>query len=456
MRQDEKARNRTSRWRWVLVSAAGLMAVALALATPVPAQKVQEVKVGQVLPLSGGAASQGMQIRVGAEIAAAEINAAGGIKALGGAQIKLVFADSKSTPDGGMAEAERLIVREKVAILQGAFQSGVTFPATEVAERYQTPWLVNVAAKDEITIGRRFKYVFRDFKTMHMDVEEVVNALKHLANAAGAKPKTIAILCESTDWGRATAAAAKDLLPKAGYPVVMEESYPPGQADFTPQILKIKAAKPDMLHVCHYTPDHIVFSKQVMEQKLQIPFGILSYGAGSEDPAFYKAISPKAVEYMFVEEDWDLRAANSAPWYASINGQAKQKLGYDMNAYVACGYGSLYLVKDVLERAAYDAALPKYRDSIRAALAATDLTPETCGRIERTIDGKKYCPAMIRGVERIMFNEHNQNPFAYGSVSQIIKGERKLLFLGWKNPPNGAMLPGAKPVWPIPSWEQRQ
>jgi branched-chain amino acid transport system substrate-binding protein len=243
----------------------------LAFTTPAAAQQVKEVKVGQVLPLSGGAASQGMQIRVGAEIAAAEINAEGGIKALGGAKIKLVFGDSKSTPDGGMAEAERLIVREKVPVLQGAFQSGVTFPSTQVAEQYQTPWLVNVAAKDEITVGRGFKYVFRDFKTMRMDVEEVVNAMKHLAEVAGTKPKTIAILCESTDWGRATAVAAKEMLPKAGYEVVMEESYPPGQADFTPQILKIKAAKPDMLHVCLYTPDHILFNKQAMEQKLYIP-----------------------------------------------------------------------------------------------------------------------------------------------------------------------------------------
>jgi branched-chain amino acid transport system substrate-binding protein len=439
----------------VLGSILLLLVWGLALTTPAVAQQVQEVKVGQVLPLSGGAASQGMQIRVGAEIAAAEINAEGGIKALGGAKIKLVFGDSKSTPDGGMAEAERLIVREKVPVLQGAFQSGVTFPSTQVAEQYQTPWLVNVAAKDEITVGRGFKYVFRDFKTMRMDVEEVVNAMKHLAEVAGTKPKTIAILCESTDWGRATAVAAKEMLPKAGYEVVMEESYPPGQADFTPQILKIKAAKPDMLHVCLYTPDHILFSKQAMEQKLYLPYGIMSYGAGSEDPAFYKAVPAESVEYMFVEEDWDLRAIGQAPWYASINGKAKEKLGYDMNAYVACGYGSLYLLKDILERAAYDKSLRKYRNNIRDAMAATDMTPETCGRIERSVDGQKYCPAMIRGVERIVFNEHNQNPYAYGLVSQIINGKRTLLFAGWKNPPHGAVLPDAKPIWPLPTWDQR-
>lgn len=455
MPRDGKGLSASNRIRWGAGSLAAVGIVGLALTTPA-APKVEEVKVGQILPLSGGAATVGMQMRVGMEIAAAEMNAEGGIKSLGGAKIKLVFGDSKGTPDGGMAEAERLIVRERVPVIQGAFQSGVTFPATEVAERYQTPWLVNVAAKDEITIGRNFKYVFRDFKTMRMDVEEVVNAMKRFAEVTGKRPRNIGILCESTDWGRATAAAAKDLFPKAGYPVVFEEAYPPGQADFTPQILKLKAAKPDMLHVCHYTPDHILFSKQVMEQKLYFPYGILSYGAGSEDPAFYRAVPPQALDYMFVEEDWDLRAVGRAVWYAALNGKAKERLGYDMNAYVACAYGSLYLLKDALERAAYDADLKKYRDNIRQAIAATDLTPETCGRLERSIDGKKYCPAMIRGVERIVFDKNNQNPYAYGSVSQNIKGERVLLFAGWKNPPTGAMLPGVRPTWPIPAWEERR
>jgi branched-chain amino acid transport system substrate-binding protein len=443
-------------YSWLLFIMVALTSVGVVRIAMAAAPKVSEVKIGQVLPLSGGAATQGVQIRVGAEIAAEEINAEGGIQSLGGAKIKLVFGDSKSTPDGGMAEAERLIVRERVAMLQGAFQSAVTFPATEVAERYKTPWLVNVAAKDEITVGRGFKYVFRDFKTMRMDVEEVLASMDYLSQVTAKRPKTLGLLCEATDWGRSTAANARDMFPAAGYQLVLDEAYPPGQSDFTPQILKIKTAKPDMLHICMYTPDHILFNKQVMEQKLHVPYGILSYGAGSEDPAFYAAVPPESVEFMFVEEDWDLRVIDSAPWYPGLNGKAKAKLGYDMNAYVVAGYGAMYLAKDMLERATYDTDLAKYRDHIRAAMAATDLTPQTCQRIERKAGDQTYCPAMVRGVERIMFNEHNQNPYAYGLVSQIIKGKRTLLYAGWINPPKGSGLPGVKPVWPVPSWEERQ
>ena len=144
----------------------------------------EDVKIAEVLPLSGGAAPQGTQLKGGAEIAVSEINAEGGIKSMGGAKINLLFGDSKSTPDGGAAETERLITREKVSLILGAFQSGVTFPATEVAERYKTPWIVNMAVKDEIT-ERGFKYVFRDCNKASYDLMECLRAVEFFSKETG-------------------------------------------------------------------------------------------------------------------------------------------------------------------------------------------------------------------------------------------------------------------------------
>ena len=431
------------------------LAVALAIAaaclvtyTLAPAQAVREIVVGEVLPLSGGAATQGAQARAGAEVAAEEINAEGGIKALGGAKIKLVFGDSKSTPDGGMAETERLVTQEKVALLLGAFQSGVTFPATEVAERYKTPWIVNIAVKDEIT-ERGFKYVFRDFNKASYDVKEVLASVELFSKETGQRPKTIGMLYEGTDWGRSTATFVKKMFPEAGYKLVLDESYPPNQADFTPQILKIRAAKPDYLLGCLYTPDHILFSKQMMEQKLDIPFGFMSFGAGSEDPAFYKAVPPQSVAYMWVQEDWDILAAKRA-WYPALNEKAKAKLGMDMNAYVAAGYGTMYLVKDILERAKHDADLAKFRSNVRDAVAATDIAADKCKSIERKAGTQTYCPALIRGITRIKFDEQGQNTSSHGLISQNLNGRRTLLG------PLEFREPGAKPAWPVPRWADRK
>jgi branched-chain amino acid transport system substrate-binding protein len=427
----------------LFVGWASLMVFGLLFLVPGILKAAEDVKVGEVLPLSGAVAPQGSQLKAGSEIAADEINAAGGIKSMGGAKIKLVFGDSKSTPDGGAAETERLCTLEKVSIILGAFQSGVTFPASEVAERYKTPWMVNVAVKDEIT-ERGFKYVFRDFNKASYDLKEMLAAAELFAEETKKKAKTIALLYEGTDWGRSSAQFAKKFWPEKGYKVILDESYPQNISDFTPQILKIKAAKPDLLIIAMYTPDHILFSKQQMEQKLYVPYGLWSVGAGAEDPSFYKAVPPRSVAYMFVQDDWDTAAPKRA-WFPAIDKRTKEKLGYGANAYVAAGYGTIYLVKDALERAA-----SADREKLREAIVATDITEKNCGRIERKAEnGQTYCPALVRGIQRIKFDENGQNTYSHGNITQNQKGE-KITF--W---PSEMRPPGAKLAWPIPPWDKR-
>ena len=67
------------------------------------------VKVGVLHPVSGALSYSGQQGRIGAQMAIEEINAAGGIRSLGGAKIEAVLGDAQSTPDGGNAEVARLV-----------------------------------------------------------------------------------------------------------------------------------------------------------------------------------------------------------------------------------------------------------------------------------------------------------------------------------------------------------
>lgn len=242
--------------RRIVLSAAALAAGTAVLGTAARAQAENEVSIGFVLPLSGASATIGNQTRLGAVVAAEQINGAGGIKSLGGAKLKLIFADSQSKPDVGAAETERLIQREKVAMIVGAYNSAVTFPASEVAERYKTPWLVTGAVKDEIT-ERGFKYVFRPNNKAQYDAREQIDAIDLLKQETGKGPARIGLFYEGTDWGRSHVAAIQKLVTARGMQVVLNESYPPNQVDFSAQLLKIRAAKPDAMLVVAYTPDHI-------------------------------------------------------------------------------------------------------------------------------------------------------------------------------------------------------
>jgi len=151
------------------------------------------VKIGNVEPLSGPSASVGQQGKNAREMAVEEINAAGGIKSLGGAKLELFYADSKSDPNVGVTETERLINTDKVHIVTGCWNSGVTYPATAVAERYGIPFVVPVSVRDTIT-ERGFKYVFRIAAKDSWWTRDQFTFLKDMKDEFGTELKTVAFV----------------------------------------------------------------------------------------------------------------------------------------------------------------------------------------------------------------------------------------------------------------------
>jgi branched-chain amino acid transport system substrate-binding protein len=348
---------------------------------------------------------------------------------LGGAKFKLVFGDSQSKPDVGASETERIIQREGVAAFIGAYQSAVTMVTTEVAERYKMPWLVTGSVADKIT-ERGFKYVFRPNNKAVYDATEQLEAIATLAKETGKGPKTIAILVEGTDWGKSHAANLRVQAKRLNYEIVFDEAYSPGTVDFSAQILKIRSRKPEALVIAMYTPDHIVFTKQTYEGRLDVPFGIHSVGAGSEDPNFYKSVPVQAIEYMFVQEDFQIDLVELNDWTKPIDKKFRDALGYELTSYGAQGYSAVYTLLDVFQRAG---SLDK--EKIREALAKTNITSG---------------PAVgIMGWQKISFDKDGQNVDAHGVVSQNFKGKRTSIW------PVANRPKGIKPVWPIPAWKDR-
>jgi branched-chain amino acid transport system substrate-binding protein len=383
-----------------------------------------------VLPLSGGSAAVGNQTRVGVLAAINQINAAGGVKSMGGAKLQAVFGDSQSKADVGVSETERLIQRENVSVMCGSFNSAVTFPATEVAERNKTPWIVVGAVKDEIT-ERNFKYVFRVNNKATYDAREQLDAMDLLAKETGKEVKRIAMLYEGGDWGRSHAANIRKFAGERKMELVFDEALPAHQVDLTSQLLKIRASKPDALILALYTPDQLLFTRQFSEQRLDLPYGVHSVGGGMEDPSLYEVIKPAAVAYYFVQEDWqiDMLDVNKDPLLHEADAFSKKELGYGMSAYVAQGMTSAYVIKDALERAA-----SADREKLRESIAATDITSG---------------PALFTGYQRIKFDENGQNTFAHGVISQNLEGKRRAVW------PSENRASDTKPVWPVPSWSAR-
>src|SRR6201986_4868208 len=124
-----------------------LGATAAALVPTAARAETTDVVIGVIYPFSGANAQQGVDAQKAYETALDIINkdydfdlplAKGeGLPGLGGAKVRLVFADHQSDPQKGRAEAERLITQEKVSAVIGTYQSAVAVTVSQICDRYQ-------------------------------------------------------------------------------------------------------------------------------------------------------------------------------------------------------------------------------------------------------------------------------------------------------------------------------
>ena len=322
------------------------------------------VKVGNIEPLSGPSASVGQQGKCARDLAVEEINAAGGIKSLGGAKIEMVYADSESKPEKGVAEAERLINTEKVNVLTGCWNSSVTYPTTAVAERYGIPFIVPVSVADKIT-EQGFKTVFRIAAKDSWWTRDQFAFLKDMAKETNTKLETVAFVYENGDWGKGFAEQWKKLAEKDGYKVVLDEPYPSTATDLSPVVQKIKRANPDVLLLVSNAADAILLTNTLAEYKVK-PKAIIGSGGGHADPSFLKAAAKNA-QYVFDIVEWETDVGK--PGVPAFNEKFKTKCGYNPAGESVDAYVAMYVMADALERAG--SLDPK---AIRDALAATKLS----------------------------------------------------------------------------------
>src|SRR6478672_3141263 len=179
------------------------MGLATAAAAALPtrrarAQNPKEVKIALVVPLSGAWARQGILEQMGAEMAIEDVNKAGGIKALGGAKMKLVLYDTGDSAEKAKNAAQRLVAQEPDVVGGiGCWLSSFTLAVTEVTERAELPWLT-LSYSDLIT-GRGFKYVFQSSPTADVQAEATVPIVLELATkAAGKRPTKVAIVGDNS------------------------------------------------------------------------------------------------------------------------------------------------------------------------------------------------------------------------------------------------------------------
>ncbi|ODN70654.1 branched-chain amino acid ABC transporter substrate-binding protein [Methylobrevis pamukkalensis] len=300
-----------------LVLAAGLAFSASAQA---------EIVIGVAGPLTGPNAAFGAQLQKGAEQAAADINAAGGIN---GEQIKVVLGDDVSDPKQGVSVANKF-VGEGVTFVIGHFNSAVSIPASDVYAENGIFQITPASTNPTFTT----RGLWNTFRTCGRDDQQGVVAGTYIAEKL--KGKAVAVIHDKTTYGQGLADETKKAMNAAGVTEVMYEGINVGEKDFSALISKMKAANVEVIYWGGLHTEGGLLIRQAADQGLK---AIMMSGDGITSDEF-AAIGGPAVEGTLMTFGPDPRK-NPA---ASAAVEKFRAAGFEPEAYTLYSYAALQVI----------------------------------------------------------------------------------------------------------------
>ncbi|MBM2715148.1 branched-chain amino acid ABC transporter substrate-binding protein [Mesorhizobium caraganae] len=229
-----------------------------------------DMLIGLGGPLTGPNAAFGLQMQKGAEQAAADLNAAGGVN---GEQIKVVLGDDVSDPKQGVSVANKFVA-DGVKFVVGHFNSGVSIPASEI---YAENGMLQISpASTNQTYTERG--LWNTFRTCGRDDQQGAVAGSFIA--ANFKDANVAIVHDKTPYGQGLADETKKAMNKAGITEALYEGVTPGEKDFSALIAKMRQAGVSVVYWGGMHTEFGLIERQAADQGLKATFmsgdGIIS------------------------------------------------------------------------------------------------------------------------------------------------------------------------------------
>jgi branched-chain amino acid transport system substrate-binding protein len=337
------------RRRDLLKAAGGVVATAAFGAVPLRGYAAEPVNIGALYPTTGSMAQIGVGCVAAAKLAVEMVNAAGGIKSLGGAKLNLIISDVQSDTTVTRTETDRLITSNKLSAIHGCFASALTLIASEVCERAKVP-IITGSSTDQLNKGRSFTF------TPFARASQFAQTQLQMARLVGDKPK-VAVIFENTAFGTATSNGLKEQAPGEGVEIVMFEPYSAGFTDASPLINKVKASGANALFSVSYLNDLILIVRTVKQVGLNV--AINGGSGGFVIPDFYKNVG-KLAEGLQGVAHWNHDMSDEAQ---KVNAEYQKRTGEFLFEYAGGLVAQTFMLVDALERAA-SADPVKVRDAL--------------------------------------------------------------------------------------------
>ncbi|MCM8736953.1 ABC transporter substrate-binding protein [Azospirillum sp. A1-3] len=325
------------------------------------------VKVGILQPVTGALAHDGDLGRLGAEMAINEINAAGGIKSLGGAKLEMVFGDARSMPEAGTQEVERMQA-DGVSAIVGGFASPICLAASQAAARYDLPYLVDVGVSDQI-MSRGLTNTFRFSPGFGKVTQVALDNLTAINDKAGKPAKTVVLVHEDGLFGSGLAKLLQAELPKRGFEVLETIAHPTPARDMSNVALRIRSLNPDLVIPSNYYGEFVLLARTMQQQRIK-PKGIYAILGGAASNGRFVKEFPQAAQNVIDCNHWhDPKNPKALALRKAVEGQGKS-FAYN----VSLNYSNVLLLADAIERAG-SADRKKIIEALNASTFAGHIMP---------------------------------------------------------------------------------
>lgn len=302
------------------------------------------IKVGSLHPLSGGLQFEGTEAHQGVVVAVDEVNKAGGIKSLGGAQLQVLQEDNGGDVNRGSSQATRMIQEGAVAIL-GTMSSGVAAAVSPIAERSRVPLVITAAADPALT-ERNFKFTFREHAHVGQSVTGAVEALQGISKESGMPVRRVAHLRLDIAAYEAVNKLLATSLPQQNMELVKTVTVPLAETDFSTAVSQIRDARPDVLIISALLAQGSEIVRTMDAQKFRPPFTV-GIAAGFANPAFAKSL-PELGEGIADVSYW---YNPKSPAWTKFSEAYQARFGSQPTTHAAQGYQAAKVLSDALERA---------------------------------------------------------------------------------------------------------
>ncbi|HEY3068197.1 MAG TPA: ABC transporter substrate-binding protein [Methylomirabilota bacterium] len=419
-----------------------LSLAALVVYRVVPAADVQEVLIGDVLPLTGNFASLGQQYLWSAQTVEDIINTdyadlqiplgpGAGFPGLGGAKAKFIIRDDQSRGDQARTIAEQLITVNKVHWLNGEGTSGNTSIIQPVVESYGIPMACHPCASPTLT-EKGLKWFWRTGPNDRSMVASVFSFLKEWREHGGPTDlKTIALFTCDNLFCQDNRKIAAELAPKAGFQVVLDLTTKTGATTLASEVQRLQAANPDVLFLVQYTAETTVFQGDAKRAGWSPKVIATSNGAYSDETWLQAQKKTNGGAGWVGRDPTAIDLVHDRPSWKKVNEiYKKYSRGQNMGELAMREITGLLWMADVINRArsVEPAALAK-------AANDTIMSPEQ----------------LIIDYKGIKFDKTQQNELATGVVTQIGWDGEKHTVWPW----DLGKRANFKMVYPNPGWQER-